>query len=378
MQISIADILIWFFWLLIEGALAYLVYYLFSLPLRRKERARLFLDLVEIGLRNGQSPETTVQSAAASGDLLLGVRFHMLAAWLESGLSLGEALERVPRFLPPQIVSTLRVGRELGDIRKVIRVCRQQLEDAVNKVFQGQHYLVAVLLMASPAWVAVFSVLVVFVIPRLKMIMEDMEVEFPAHLFWIGDHPHLLIGAQVVIFGVFCLGAILYFGGPGVVAWINKVVPGMADRIAYRVPWRRKRMQRDFSAMLGLLLDAGVPEQQAVQLAGESTANRVFKDRAARVVAALKSGEKLTVAVQHLDDSGDFRWRLENAAFGHGRFTEALASWQEALSARAFQLEQTAAQVVTSGLVVVNGMFVAALAFFAFSMLITVLNSPIW
>ncbi|MGC8991409.1 MAG: hypothetical protein ACP5MD_14930, partial [Verrucomicrobiia bacterium] len=85
-----------------------------------------------------------------------------------------------------------------------------------------------------------------------------------------------------------------------------------------------------------------------------------------------------TVAVQHLDDSGEFRWRLENAAFGHGRFAEALVSWQEALSARAFQLEQTAAQVITSTLVVVNGMFVAALAVFAFSMLITILNSPIW
>ena len=205
-----------------------------------------------------------------------------------------------------------------------------------------------------------------------------MEVEFPAHLFWISDHPHLLIGAQVVIFGVFCLGAILYFGGPRVAVWINKVVPGMADRIAYCVPWRRKRMQRDFSAMLGLLLDAGVPEQQAVQLAAESTANRVFKDKAERVVAALRSGEKLTLAVQHLDDSGEFRWRPENAAFGHARFTEAPASWQEALSARAFQLEQTAAQVVTSGLVVVNGVFVAALAVFAFSMLITVLNSPVW
>ncbi|MGC8990238.1 MAG: type II secretion system F family protein, partial [Verrucomicrobiia bacterium] len=269
MQISIADIVVWFFWLLIEGALAYLVYYLFSLPLRRKERARLFLDLIEIGLRNGQNPETTVQSAAASGDRLPGIRFHMLAAWLELGLGLGEALERVPRFLPPQIVSTLRVGRELGDIRKVIGACRQQLEDAVNKVFQGQHYLVAVLLIASPAWVVVFSALIVFVIPRLKMIMEDMEVEFPAHLFWISGHPHLLIGAQVVIFAVFFLGAILYFGGPGVAAWINKVVPGMADRIAYCVPWRRKRMQRDFSAMLGLFLDAGVPEERAVQLAAE-------------------------------------------------------------------------------------------------------------
>ena len=38
-----------------------------------------------------------------------------------------------------------------------------------------------------------------------------------------------------------------------------------------RLPWRRKRFQRDFSAMLAVLLDAEVPETEAVGLAAEAT-----------------------------------------------------------------------------------------------------------
>jgi len=49
-----------------------------------------------------------------------------------------------------------------------------------------------------------------------------------------------------------------------------------------------------------------------------------------------------------------------------------------ALSARAFQLEQTVAQVLTSGLVVMNGVFVGLLAVYGFSVLITITELALW
>src|SRR5436305_490110 len=79
-------------------------YFLLTLPMRRAERARLFLDLVEQGLRDGRSPEQTIVGISESRDRSVGVRFHLLAAHIECGRRLGEALERVPRFLPPQVV----------------------------------------------------------------------------------------------------------------------------------------------------------------------------------------------------------------------------------------------------------------------------------
>src|SRR5580765_3864119 len=86
----------------------YVFFHLLTLPMRRNERARLFLDLLELGLKEGRTPEITLVDAAASRDRSLGVRFHLLAAHIETGLRLGEALDRVPRMLPPQVRAMLK------------------------------------------------------------------------------------------------------------------------------------------------------------------------------------------------------------------------------------------------------------------------------
>ena len=69
-----------------------LIHFFFSLPMRRAERARLFLDLVEGALKRGQSIEEMILSIAQSRDRTVGVRFHLLAAHIESGLRFVAAL----------------------------------------------------------------------------------------------------------------------------------------------------------------------------------------------------------------------------------------------------------------------------------------------
>jgi len=146
-----------------------------------------------------------------------------------------------------------------------------------------------------------------------------------------------------------------------------------------RLPWRRKRLQRDFSAMLALLLDAGVPESEAVQLAGDCTANRVMQRRAEQVRARLQRGIKLPEAIAALDESGELRWRLANALRRDGGFAAALTGWHEALDAKAFQSEQTAAQITTTGLVLLNGGIVACIVIGMFLALIQLLNqATLW
>src|SRR4030081_862739 len=107
----------------------YLIYFLLTLPMRRNERARIFLDLLELGLRNGRSPEAAITAVAASRDRSLGVRFHLLAAHLEKGLGLHDALERVPRLVPPEVKAMLQTGERIGDLSKVLPACRQFLND---------------------------------------------------------------------------------------------------------------------------------------------------------------------------------------------------------------------------------------------------------
>src|ERR1035441_2160885 len=170
------------------------------------------------------------------------------------------------------------------------------------------------------------------------------------------DHIALLLTIQFSLLLLLWLAGFIFIGGPRVAVWFP-----VLDKLYFHLPWRRKRMQRDFSTMLAILLDSGVPEPEAVALAADGTANTVFRERAARMVDSLRQGAKLTLAVQSMDDSGEFAWRLTNAVHGHTGFIQALAGWHESLDAKAFQEEQAAAHGITSALVLWSGLFVGAI-----------------
>src|SRR2546430_8328504 len=85
-------------------ALLYLVYFLLTLPMRRKERARLFLDLLEMGVNEGRSPEAAIEAAAATRDRSLGGGFSRRAGNFGKGLILAQAFDQVRYFSPPGLV----------------------------------------------------------------------------------------------------------------------------------------------------------------------------------------------------------------------------------------------------------------------------------
>ncbi len=356
------------------GGGIYLIHFVLSLPLRRAERARLFLDLVEDALKRGQPIEAMILSVAESRDLTVGVRFHMVAAWIESGLKLGEALQKERRFLPPQITAMLAAGERLGDVKQVLPACREILRDRPASVRSAMHYLMLVVLIFSPAFIGVMIFTVVFVIPRFKDVAAGMGIRLWPITEFIFTRPDGLIIYEIVIGLLMICMVAVYAGGPGLVRWFQFRGLPLMDWIAWVIPWKRKRLQRTFSAMLAVLLDGGVPEAEAIRLAGESTANEICRRRARRIMNALEKGGKLEEAVQHFDDAGGFHWRLKNARHGRGGFLNALRGWHEALDARAFQQEEAAAHIITSGLVVLNGLMVALIATALFGMLIAVLQ----
>lgn len=359
----------------------YLLYFLLTLPLRRNERARLFLDLLELGLKEGRTPEAAVVEAASSRDRALGARFHLLAAFLERGLRLGQALDQVPRLLPPQLQAMLRAGEHLGDVGKVMPACRWLLNDGVSNVRGAVNYLVVLAFVVTPFATVIPLLLKYRVLPVYREVFMSMTegMSLPALTRLVFATDSFVIAAQVTILAVLYLAMVAYVGGPRVAQWVQRVAPGLPDALVFTLPWRRKRLQRDFSAVLAALLDAEVPEVEAVRLAAEATANRCVQRRARRVQTLLREGTRLPEALRAVDDAGPLHWRLSNALRRPGSFARSLAGWHEALDARAFQLEQTAAQVTTTVLVLFNGLVVAGIVIGLFLALIQLINAAsVW
>jgi len=356
----------------------YAVYWFLTLPMRRNERARFFLDLLELGLKNGRTPEQAVLDAASSRDGSLGIHFFRFANALGKGLTLAQALNAVPRLVPPQVGAMLRAGIRLGDLQKLIPVCRQTLRDGVSQVRGALNYLLLFALVLTPASLIVPVVLRVKVLPKFMEVFRDLLAghSLPALTrFVFGVNGPMFLIQVILLVTTWCL-LIGYIGGPRWRKRFNAITAGFPDRLEVLFPWRRKRLQRDFSATLAILLDAGLPEAEAVTLASESTANQVLKRRAQKVVDRLKQGAKLTDALREADDSPELQWRFANAA-RRGGFLRALSGWHEALDNKAFQLEQAAAQVTTTALVLINGLVIGLFIAGMFVALIHLLNQAV-
>ena len=363
--------------LLPGGAFSLLLHFLLSMPMRRRDRALFFLDLLETVVNRGQPVEQAIISAAENHDRAIGVRYFMVAAHIEGGARLGEALEKVPTFLPPQVNAMLRAGEKLGDLKKVLPACREVLRIAPDTVRATMHYMVAILLLFAPIAVWLISLLMIFVVPKFKEVAAGSGVQiWPLSTFVFAITPQL-VTFEIVLFFMLAAVAAVYIGGPGLVRWFQFRNVPVVDWITWRVPWKQKKLLRAFSAMLAVLLDGGVPEAEAVRLAGESTANEICRRRAQRVIAALEKGVKLDDAVRGFDDSGEFHWRLTNATHARGGFLAALRGWHEALDARAFQQEETATHALTSGLVILNGLVVALIATAMFGILVAILKGAL-
>lgn len=362
------------------AAAVYLLYFLLTLPMRRNERARIFLDALELGLHQGKTAEDSIIAVSASRDRSFGARFYLLAEYLRSGKRFSEALRQVPRLLPPQVAAMLQAGERIGDLTKVLPACRQVLKDGVSQVRGALNYVILVVFVASPVLILIPLMSSVFILPKYRQIFSDMSGEqIPALSRFVFDEQRGFLLVQVATVLFIWIALLAYLGGPRLSAWLGRIAPTAPDRIALLFPWRRKRMQRDFSSILALLLDTGMPEPEAVLLAGEATGHgAIIKRRAAAVADALRQGIKLPEALKAFDDDGELRWRLANAAHYHTGFATALAGWHETLDAKAFQLEQSAAQIATTVFVLINGVIVGSFVIGVFMMLIRFIAPALW
>jgi type II secretory pathway component PulF len=360
-----------------EGAIVYVLYFILTLPMRRNERARLFLDLVELGLKEGQSPENAIVNAASSNDTSLGTRFHLLASYLQKGERLGTGLDRVPQLLPPQAVAMLKAGERIGDIGKVLPACRRLVGDGISQVRGALNYVLILAFVVSPAAIAIPVMLNVLVVPKFREVFAGMlgGSQLPAFTRFVFGSSGCVFLIQLGVIAATWFLLFAYAGGPRVRGWFRLLLGPVPDWIHFHLPWRRKRLQRDFSAILAALLDAQVPEIEAVTLAGEATANSIVRRRAAGIREQLAQGVKLPDAIRAIDRAGELQWRLSNALQRGRGFLSALAGWHEALDSKAFQQEQAAAQITTTALVLFNGLIVASIVIGMFLPLVALINA---
>jgi type II secretory pathway component PulF len=350
------------------------MYVCLTIPARRNQRARLFLDLLETGLRTGRSPERTIAAISETRDRSVSALFHLLAAHIEEGARLEEALELTPRFLPRPIAEVVRIGTRENTLAQLLPAARAMLMDVNSRMRGALNYVLVFAVVILPGMFFTLPTLSIFVWPKLKQILMDMEVTPPAFTTAVFENYRVGTTIQLLFLFFAATFAFIYIGGPRFHAWTRRFFGSLPDRLGLALPWRRQRVHRDFTAVLAILLDAGLKEVDAVQFAAEATGNDIFQIRSRRVTDKLRAGAGLPEALREIEKSEEFQWRWANALRSGKDFFAALRGWHEALETRAFQQEQAAAHAITSAIVLINGAVVAVIASAVFLIFISLVD----
>ena len=220
------------------------------------------LLLLRAGLSIVEAVETLADRESRSDARRVMQQLH---GRLLVGLSLSAALAEQPQAFPPLFVASVRANETTGGLVEAIdrfNAYRARAEQLKKRIVGAAIYPALILLVGG----AVVAFLLLYVVPRFAVVFEDMGDRIPAMARLLLDwgrfmHAHgtLVLGGLAVLLVL----AVWALRRPGVRVALGRLlqrVPRIGDTVHVF------QLSRFYRA-LGLLVQAGMPVSQALELA---------------------------------------------------------------------------------------------------------------
>ncbi len=209
------------------------------------------------------------------------------------GTGLAQAMAAHPKVFDELVISMIRAGQEGGfleDVLKRVAVFVEHQEDLKAKVIGALAYPAFLLL----AGLFVLNVLVIFFVPKFEPIFEKLKAkgELPlltTALIWSSHQLQSWVGVVMVIVVVGSIATLVWWSrGPGRYT---------ADALRLQLPlfgsvFLALSLSR-FTRILGTMLHNGIPILKALNIAKDSTGNKVLAEAIERSAENVTSGQKL-------------------------------------------------------------------------------------
>ena len=214
-------------------------------------------------------------------------------ARVADGTGLAQAMAFHPKVFNELAVGMVRAGQEGGfleDVLKRIANFVEHQEDMKAKVVGAMAYPVFL----AVAGLAVLMILVTFFVPKFEKIFENLKEkgELPALTTYLMAFSHFL-QSRVGLIAI----ALAIFGFIWFVRWTRGGGRSWADRMKIRLPlfgpiFLNLALSR-FCRILGTMLHNGIPILKALNIAKDSTGNRVLAAAIERSAENVTAGQKL-------------------------------------------------------------------------------------
>jgi len=252
---------------------------------------RSLANLLAAGI--SEVPSLKMLQAQTSGPF--GRVLNRVIEDISRGDSFSQALARHPQVFPTLYLRLIQVGEEIGSLPLVLRQLEVHLERERETAIRVRGAL------GYPAFIAVLAVgvvviLVTFVLPSMRALLREWGGTLPVStraLVAIASFLRERGGLVMVALALGVVGGTWYIRRPwGRARW---------DRFLLRVPQVRRAIIFSqiarFCRTLSLLLKAGVPLTEALNLLVQTTENAPFREVLMGVRADVVQGKLLSQAL---------------------------------------------------------------------------------
>ncbi len=214
---------------------------------------------------------------------------------IEGGGSFADSLTKHPKTFSKIYISLVRAGEASGLLDTILARLAENLEKDREFKAKTRGAMIYPIIVVVAITVVMF-IMMIFVIPRLTGMYKDMGVELPGPTQFLINMSNffvnfwwLMIGAMVVAFFGFKQYAKTDMGRKNI------------DQLLYKVPVfgkiRRESALTEFARTLGLLVGAGIPIIEALNIVSDSVGDRVYYDSIRKAARDVEHGAPLSVPI---------------------------------------------------------------------------------
>ena len=211
---------------------------------------------------------------------------------VSQGESFSAALSSFPESFPNYFIQTLQAGELSGSVDKVLHTLALHLEkeeERMRKVKEALAYPVLVLTLAF----LTLLILLQYVIPKIAALYGDYEASLPALTRFV-----LGLSSLALPLGI---GFILSLGGVAFL-WNRKKEAFLS--FFFKLPFLNhflgKTLLLQFSSLLSLLLESGIPILQAIQSLERTSSLAFFQKDLRKIESSLREGDGLSHSLENL------------------------------------------------------------------------------
>ncbi|MBL9123190.1 MAG: type II secretion system F family protein [Planctomycetaceae bacterium] len=306
-----------------------------AMVLNRRARVQrdALLNLLAMAGERGIALEPVLHAYGAECRGAFGRRVEKLATRLGQGAPLAESLAVWPRLVPDQAVCAARLGTEVGQLGRSLRVAVEVTQSRAAIA----HRLMSV------AWLVFWPLVMLavtftftskFLYPRIQQILDDFDMPAPASASWLfglGNQPWFNVGLGLALLGLMVL---LFYAVLAYIGWVPLALP-----------WGSKLFARFESTYvlrhLALVCEARQPLPRGLALLANSYPTSWVRRRLRRAQERIEAGAKWADALAETglvtahevtllraaERAGNLPWILRlTAATGERRLTYRILS----------------------------------------------------